>query len=67
MFFLFFLRTLPQLGVCGCKIGDVMTVSPGARVEGVKDYGWHQSSLAWRHSGRQLGAWLRWNEVIAVM
>lgn len=33
----------------------------------MEDYGWHHSSLAWRPSGRQLGARLRWNEVIAVM
>lgn len=50
----------------GCERGDVTPVSSGDGVEGVEDYGWHNPPLAWRLFGRQLGAGLRWNEVMAV-
>lgn len=50
----------------GCERGDVIPSGSGSGVEGVADYGWHNLPLAWRLSERQLGAGLRWNEVIVV-
>jgi len=44
-----------------------MSMGTADGVGDMEDCGWHLSPLARRLSGTQLGARLRWNEVIAVM